>query len=353
MAMAGAAHENHIHLTPHVIDELDVIGWVARAVPGVTSMATVEFTNLQQPGAVVIRFAAFAADLHTGELRRNGRKIRLPNQSFVALSMLVTRPGQLVTREELRARLWPADTLVEYEQGLNAAINRLREALGDCASDPKFIETLPRRGYRFIAPVDSGIAPEPPAAVPAVEAAPAADAAENPAPDRSRSRSIRTMLLFAAAGLCAAALLIALMIRLAGDTKRSALDSMNLKLAPFTSLPGEERAPAFAPDGNAIAFAWNGDPHNHLQFDLYVKSMDSERMLRLTNEPARWISPAWSPDGTQIAFARSLERRGVRHLHRCCPSYRPSRPAAPACINDGISAGPGVVRRWNSPGRRE
>ena len=97
-----------------------------------------------------IRFAEFEVDLQSQELFRDGALVRLPNQSFLALAALLERPGQLVTREELRSRLWPDNRVVEFEQGLNAIINRLREALGDSAESPKYIETLPRRGYRFI-----------------------------------------------------------------------------------------------------------------------------------------------------------------------------------------------------------
>src|SRR5690348_16767901 len=112
-----------------------------------------------------IRFAGFEADLHTGELLRSGRKLRLPNQSFQVLAMLLDKAGQLVTREELRARLWPQGTFVEYDQSLNAAVNRLREALHDSADKPRFIETLPKRGYRFIGVIEREVVENPPRAV--------------------------------------------------------------------------------------------------------------------------------------------------------------------------------------------
>jgi TolB-like protein/DNA-binding winged helix-turn-helix (wHTH) protein/lipoprotein NlpI len=102
----------------------------------------------------VIRFGSFEADLHTQELRRHGTLLRLPSQSFQVLQMLLERRGTLVTRDELRAVLWTSDTFVDFDHGLHAAVNRLREALGDSADSPRWIETLPRRGYRFIAPVE-------------------------------------------------------------------------------------------------------------------------------------------------------------------------------------------------------
>jgi Tol biopolymer transport system component/DNA-binding winged helix-turn-helix (wHTH) protein len=114
----------------------------------------------------VVHFGIFEVDLQAGELRRNGSKVRLQDQPFQVLALLLERPGQIVIREELQARLWPADTFVDFDHGLNAAIKRLRDALGDSAENPRFVETLARRGYRFLAPVnrtpkDSLAAPQP------------------------------------------------------------------------------------------------------------------------------------------------------------------------------------------------
>src|SRR5438045_3770705 len=103
----------------------------------------------------VVRFAEFELDLRTAELRKRGLRLRLPEQSFQVLAMLVARPGELVTREEMRQKLWPADTFVDFDHGLNAAVNKLREALSDSASTPRFIETLPKRGYRFLFPLSA------------------------------------------------------------------------------------------------------------------------------------------------------------------------------------------------------
>src|SRR2546425_459874 len=98
-------------------------------------------------------FGAFEVDLEAGEVRKHGIRLKLQEQPFQVLALLLRRPGQVVTREELRTQLWSADTFVDFEHGLNTAINKLREALGDSADNPRFIETLPRRGYRLIAPV--------------------------------------------------------------------------------------------------------------------------------------------------------------------------------------------------------
>ncbi len=102
----------------------------------------------------IVRFGTFGVDLQVGELRRNGVRVRLQEQPFRVLAMLLERPGEVVTREELHGRLWSSDTFVDFDHGLNAAIKRLRDALGDSAENPRFVETLARRGYRFIAPVE-------------------------------------------------------------------------------------------------------------------------------------------------------------------------------------------------------
>jgi TolB-like protein/DNA-binding winged helix-turn-helix (wHTH) protein/Flp pilus assembly protein TadD len=111
--------------------------------------------------ARVIRFGVFELDASSGELQKQGRKIKLEGQPVQVLLCLLENPGELVTREELHAKLWPADTFVNFEHGLNAAVKRLRQALNDSADNPRFVETLPRRGYRFIAPVQTAGEEEP------------------------------------------------------------------------------------------------------------------------------------------------------------------------------------------------
>jgi DNA-binding winged helix-turn-helix (wHTH) protein len=102
----------------------------------------------------IFRFGLFEADAHTGELRKQGRRLPFQGQPLQVLLVLLERPGELVSRTELQQRLWPDGTFVDFDHGLNTAINKIREALGDSASSPRFVETLARRGYRFIAPVE-------------------------------------------------------------------------------------------------------------------------------------------------------------------------------------------------------
>jgi len=124
----------------------------------------------------VFRFGMYEADAAAGELRKNGRKLKLQEQPFRVLLLLLKRPGAIVTREEVRQALWPADTFVDFDHGLNTAVNKLRDALDDTASNPRFIETLARRGYRFIAPVEV-VGGEPAPASPSSEEAPSQSSA--------------------------------------------------------------------------------------------------------------------------------------------------------------------------------
>jgi cholera toxin transcriptional activator len=126
------------------------------------------------PAKKTLRFEVFEVDLAAGELRKNGSRIRLQEQPFQILVYLLDRAGDVVTREELRQKLWPADTFVDFDHSLNTAVNKLREALGDSASSPRYVETLARRGYRFLAPVqpaESKSAPKDSSPVTAAEAA--------------------------------------------------------------------------------------------------------------------------------------------------------------------------------------
>jgi Tol biopolymer transport system component/DNA-binding winged helix-turn-helix (wHTH) protein len=339
-----------------------------------------------------ICFDAFEANLHTGELHKSGRKVRLPNQSFSVLAMLLGRAGELVTREELRARLWPTGTFVEYDQSLNAAVNRLREALRDSAEKPRFIETLPRRGYRFIGviereareavslgPVNSF------ARVPGARSATAPESVHSSADSTPVSQAHSATLASPANSVFKPAriTLTAPGITVAGPTRAHRISLLSVassvvvlivgaiflvghgadsqppashEVVPFTTLPGQEVAPTFSPDGSRIAFAWNGETGDEGQFDLYVKEFGSERLLRLTRHPVKGIFPAWSPDGGSIAFVRvtddsaalflipalgGAERRvvsggiGVGHLVRISWSPDGKRIAYPAYVSDG------------------
>src|SRR5215813_2129307 len=108
-----------------------------------------------------LRFSAFEVDVRAGELRKHGVRIRLQDQPFRMLLALLERPGEVVTREELQRQIWPSDTFVDFDRGLNNAVKRLREALADSADQPRYIETIPKRGYRFLEVVNGSHAAEP------------------------------------------------------------------------------------------------------------------------------------------------------------------------------------------------
>src|SRR5437899_10239150 len=195
-----------------------------------------------------LRFGVFEIDRRTGEVRRQGVRIKVAAQPFHLLSTLLDRPGELVTREELRERLWPSDTFVDFEHSLNSAVKKLRLALGDLAEAPVFIETLPRRGYRFLQPVEALIEPSSTTASDVMSAA--TTELENRSQEAERHPGTRRAAVIAIAAAVTAVVITLLVFRM---TARSA--ASNVTLAPLTAFPGQEVAPSFSPDGTQVAFA--------------------------------------------------------------------------------------------------
>jgi DNA-binding winged helix-turn-helix (wHTH) protein len=147
----------------------------------------------------IARFGVFELDLDAGELRKNGVKLRLQEQPFQVLTELLQHPGDVVTREELRNKLWHSGTFVDFDHSLNTAVNKLREVLGDSASNPRFVETLARRGYRFIAPVQTAAVDAP--AESSMQRAPSPQAAlalhpelDVPIPHRALTRGLFALI---------------------------------------------------------------------------------------------------------------------------------------------------------------
>lgn len=238
----------------------------------------------------LVRFGAFEAELRTGELRKHGLKLKFSGQPFQVLAILLERPGDVVTREELQRRIWP-DTFVDVERSLNTAVNKIREILGDSAETPRFVETLPRRGYRFIGEVETPVATPVPGV--AVELA-----------QPARHRQLKWKI--GGGVLSTAAIALAALLVYRGTQPQRTPDQGILTAIPFTALPGVAASPAFSPDGSRIAFAWNAGlgAGGLNSFDLYVKGIGGETLLRLTQHPSAPLSPAWSPEGTRIAFYR-------------------------------------------------
>jgi TolB-like protein/DNA-binding winged helix-turn-helix (wHTH) protein/Flp pilus assembly protein TadD len=195
-----------------------------------------------------LRFGVFEADLRAGELRKQGQRVRLQEQPFRVLEMLLEHPGEVVTREEIQQRLWPADTFVDFDHGLNKAINKLREALGDSAESPRFVETVARRGYRFLADLKSGDAapargPEPSTQSPiAATDLALPDSAGKLAPPRSRlfSSGAKLSLL----GLLVLAASFATWTLLSG--RRPATVIRSLAVLPLESLSNDASQDYFA-----------------------------------------------------------------------------------------------------------
>jgi Tol biopolymer transport system component/DNA-binding winged helix-turn-helix (wHTH) protein len=235
----------------------------------------------QKPG--LVRFEGFRLDMRAGELRSDaGKTLRLPEQPFRILTLLLERPGEVLTREDIRKELWPDDTVVEFEHSISAAINRLRQALGDSADHPHFIETLARRGYRWMPPVEG------------------MESRSIPAAPRHRWRWLPL-----AVALLLGIGVIAGVLRILSSPKFSA---PALTSVPLTALPGHECAPSFSPDGNEVAFARSEESES--KSHIYVKLIGtSGPPLQLTNGPAGDFSPVWSPDGRFIAFLRDLSDR--------------------------------------------
>ena len=267
-------------------------------------------------GPPVIRFGPFTLDERSGELRNGPTRLKVPDQSIAVLQALLERPGELVTRESLRDRLWGPETFVDFEAGLNAAVRRLREALNDSADTPRYVETLPRRGYRFIAPVDgaSAAAPQAAAASASAEASASAKATADKtadksvgaeAPDSARSETARAGRVRLGRVVLATLALAVIGAALWFGPRRNTTAPVFAGPVPLTSFPGLELDPAISPAGNFVAFAWEGEGGDN--FDIYIRSIDGNSLQRLTDDAAAEHAPAWSPDGQRIAFVRVLD----------------------------------------------
>ncbi len=219
-----------------------------------------------------IRFGVFDRNVDTGELRKHGVRLRLQEQPFTVLSALLERPGEMVSREELQRRLWPDETHGGFEEGLSTAVMKIRQALGDSATTPRFVETLPKRGYRFIGSVER--------------------LAES---DNSSSGWSRWY------GAVAAVALVTSLSAMLWLHESGPADVQGLPGAvPLTTYRGEEDHPTFSPDGRRVAFHWRGESGA----DIYVRLIGEDSRLQLTSHPDHERFPAWSPDGKQIAFLR-------------------------------------------------
>ena len=225
----------------------------------------------------IVRFSTFEVDLQTGELRHRGQKIRLQEQPFQVLAALLEQPGEVVTREELRNRLWPADTFVDFDHSLNAAIKRLRDALGESAERPIFVETVARRGYRFIAPVDGS-------SVPIIAARVRGKTAF--------SRHWIAALLF---------LIVVILVWVAWRLPSRPTQVVERKLTANSSENSVDSA-AVSPDGKYIAYTDNTGMYLKLvrTGEIHPVSLPLDFSARVDD---------WFPDGSHLLVSREEQRR--------------------------------------------
>jgi len=230
-----------------------------------------------------VRFGPFEVDIRAGELRKYGVKLKLSGQPFQVLAILLERPGQIVTREELQNRLWP-DTFVDAENSLNTAINKIREVLGDSAASPRFIETLPRRGYRFIFSVKNNENTSPDVGVSVVP------------PVKGFSHRWKRTLVYGVIILAAACV------------GWGGIWLFSRKQVPHYSYPhplsrisfdaGLQLEPTWSPDGHLIAYASDRDG----KLDIWIQQVSGGEPIRVTHAAGNNWQPAWSPDGKYIAY---------------------------------------------------
>ena len=262
-----------------------------------------------------VTFGVFELDLRSGELRKAGARISLPEQPFRVLALLLEQPGQLVTREELRARLWAAETFVDFEHGLNAAVKRLRDALGDSADTPRFVETLPRRGYRFIAPVDGvavGYGSPGNGAAGAVsrslgEPAPGATVGDIGGVVAARRRAgfrLRPwMLASLAAGVTV--LVIALVADRIPPLRRQSSTTARPTLTRLEGPPGYLGELAFSPDGAMLAaVAWGLDQ----RAAIWVRPAAGAEWRQVAATNMRYQAwCAWAPDSRSVLYPSLID----------------------------------------------
>jgi len=294
----------------------------------------------------VIRFGVFEVDLRSGELRKNGLRIKLQDQPFQVLAMLLEEPGQVVTREQLHQKLWPDGTFVDFEHGLHAAIQRLRQALNDSADTPRFIETLPKRGYRFLAPVkaltnsvvaDRNIQIQTELRVDGQHRKPIRFAwfkhirvrkdgdmqhRQSDTPRASTIWEVATPAKLAPGQgprwqrwtlvVGAAALTVILLAGMGGFIwlrTRSKFTPATPQLLRVTFDTGLTTNPVISSDGKLVVYA--SDRAGNGDLDLWLQQVAEGDAVRLTNDPADDSEPTFSPNGTKIAFRSERDGGGI------------------------------------------
>jgi Tol biopolymer transport system component/DNA-binding winged helix-turn-helix (wHTH) protein len=239
----------------------------------------------------VLSFGVFEVNLRAGELRKNGSRLKLAGQPFQVLAILLERPGEVITREELQKRLWP-DTFVDVDHNLNTAINKIRDVLGDSSENPRFVETLSRRGYRFIARVNNGTTN---GAMQNTEA----NTASKASPKR---RVLATAILLSAIVLLGAA---SYFYKGFDKGRNTPASPRQRSLTRITFDDGLQTEATWSPDGRFIAYSSDRGG----KFDVWVQQVSGGDPVQITKGPGHHWQPDWSPDGKHIAY-RSEEGDG-------------------------------------------
>jgi len=239
-------------------------------------------------------FGPFEVNAGSGELFKHGVRVRLSRQPLQILLALLEQPGEVVTREQLLAKIWAEGTFVDFEHSLNAAVNRLRQSLNDSAEKPRYIETVPARGYRFIGTLDRRMfSPVPVMAGPVVREEP-----------KGRRRGI--WLVIAAATVCLVSVGAWWRFHDPGGSLSSG------KVMRLTTDAGLSDAPAISRDGKLVAYS--SDIGAEGQMDLYVKQVTGGPPVRLTFDGAGNSSPDFSPDGSRIVFESRRDGGGIYEI---------------------------------------
>lgn len=234
------------------------------------------------------RFGVFEVQTATLELRKRGLRMKIAGQPFHILTLLLDKQGEIVTREELRRAIWPDESWGDHDQRLNKAMTKVREVLSDSADTPRYIETIPRIGYRFLLPVEI---------------------LENPDPSPPKSPEPEPMPVPAQRKLSRLWIVIPVLLSTVAiilyfyPSRRTTPANVSLISRPLTTFIGAEHSPNFSPDGKQIVFAWTGE--NGATEDLFLTDPVSGGARRLTTDPLPDTAPVFSPNGKLIAFRRS------------------------------------------------
>ena len=269
----------------------------------------------------VVHFGVFAVDFDTGELRKAGIKIKLQDQPFQVLAMLLERPGDLITREELQSRLWPSGTFGDFDHGLNVAVKKLRIALGDTADNPRFIETLARRGYRFIGQVDNVVSVSSRAVTDFQSDAGATSGpslVRTPAAGMDPQREGRGLLRWAVVAILVVVAAFALWRWWPSRPTPRVVTRFTIPLPPSNQFEMPRGGLAISPDGGSLVYSASA-PKTGVQ-QLYLRPMDQNEAASIPGTEGA-MGPFFSPDGEWIAFTAG----GQLKKGPACMAERPLR----------------------------